>query len=412
MNLIGIKSRKASEKKINTYTKNKVLNTYALLLDKEKKSILRENKKDIKFAESKKLKQNLINRLYINELKLRDIRDSIKKISKLKDPVNVTLKKWSRPNGLNIKKVSIPIGVIGVIYESRPNVTSDVAGLCFKSGNAVILKGGSEAINTNRILANLFRKALKKNRVNENFIQFVDSKDRKMVDIMLSKMKKYIDVIIPRGGKNLVKRVQELSKIPIIGHLEGLCHTFVDKDANLNMASNIIYNAKLRNTSICGATETILFHKRIIKNFCNPILKRLEDNNCKIYGDNLIRKYYKGKIYPAKEKDWSTEYLAATVSVKVVKSSEEAIDHINKYGTMHTDSIITKNKTTAMKFLKNIKSSIAMHNTSTQFADGGEFGFGGEVGISTNTLPPRGPVGLEQLVSFKYEISSRGKTRD
>ena len=412
MNLIGIKSRKASEKKINTYTKNKVLNTYALLLDKEKKSILRENKKDIKFAESKKLKQNLINRLYINELKLRDIRDSIKKISKLKDPVNVTLKKWSRPNGLNIKKVSIPIGVIGVIYESRPNVTSDVAGLCFKSGNAVILKGGSEAINTNRILANLFRKALKKNRVNENFIQFVDSKDRKMVDIMLSKMKKYIDVIIPRGGKNLVKRVQELSKIPIIGHLEGLCHTFVDKDANLNMASNIIYNAKLRNTSICGATETILLHKRIIKNFCNPILKRLEDNNCKIYGDNLIRKYYKGKIYPAKEKDWSTEYLAATVSVKAVKSSEEAIDHINKYGTMHTDSIITKNKKTAMKFLKNIKSSIAMHNTSTQFADGGEFGFGGEVGISTNTLPPRGPVGLEQLVSFKYEISSKGKIRD
>ena len=412
MNLIGIKSRKASEKKINTYTKNKVLNTYALLLDKEKKSILRENKKDIKFAESKKLKQNLINRLYINELKLRDIRDSIKKISKLKDPVNKTLKKWSRPNGLNIKKVSIPIGVIGVIYESRPNVTSDVAGLCFKSGNAVILKGGSEAINTNRILANLFRKALKKNRVNENFIQFVDSKDRKMVDIMLSKMKKYIDVIIPRGGKNLVKRVQELSKIPIIGHLEGLCHTFVDKDANLNMASNIIYNAKLRNTSICGATETILLHKRIIKNFCNPILKRLEDNNCKIYGDNLIRKYYKGKIYPAKEKDWSTEYLAATVSVKAVKSSEEAIDHINKYGTMHTDSIITKNKKTAMKFLKNIKSSIAMHNTSTQFADGGEFGFGGEVGISTNTLPPRGPVGLEQLVSFKYEISSKGKIRD
>ena len=233
-----------------------------------------------------------------------------------------------------------------------------------------------------------------------------------MVDIMLSKMKKYIDVIIPRGGKNLVKRVQELSKIPIIGHLEGLCHTFVDKDANLNMASNIIYNAKLRNTSICGATETILFHKRIIKNFCNPILKRLEDNNCKIYGDNLIRKYYKGKIYPAKEKDWSTEYLAATVSVKAVKSSEEAIDHINKYGTMHTDSIITKNKKTAMKFLKNIKSSIAMHNTSTQFADGGEFGFGGEVGISTNTLPPRGPVGLEQLVSFKYEISSKGKIRD
>ena len=412
MNLIGIKSRKASERKINTETKNKVLILYARLIDKEKKSILRENIKDIAFAKNKGLKENLINRLRIDDLKLRAIKVSINKISKLKDPVNVTLKKWSRPNGLNIKRVTIPIGVIGVIYESRPNVTSDVASLCFKSGNSVILKGGSEALNTNRILAKLFRQALKKNKVNENYIQFVDSKDRKMVDIMLSKMKKYIDVIIPRGGKNLVKRVQEFSKVPIIGHLEGICHTFVDKDAELNMASKVIYNAKLRNTSICGATETILLHKKIVKNFCNPILKKLEDKNCKIYGDNLLRKYYKGKVYPAKEKDWSTEYLKAAVSVKVVKNSEEAINHINKYGTMHTDSIITKNKKTAKRFLKNVKSSIAMHNTSTQFADGGEFGFGGEVGISTNTLPPRGPVGLEQLVSFKYEISSRGKIRD
>jgi len=412
MNLIGIKSRKASEKKVDTYTKNKVLNLYARLLDKEKKSILRENLKDAKFAKNKRLKGNLINRLRIDEVKLKGIKDSINKISKLKDPVNVTLKKWSRPNGLNIKRVTIPIGVIGVIYESRPNVTSDVAGLCFKSGNAVILKGGSEAINTNRILSKLFRQALKKNKVDENYIQFIDSKDRKMVDTMLSKMKKYIDVIIPRGGKNLVKRVQEFSKVPIIGHLEGLCHTFVDKDAELNMATKIIYNAKLRNTSICGATETILIHDKIVKKFCNPILNRLEDKNCKIYGDNILRKHYKGKVYPAKEKDWSTEYLTSAVSVKVVKNSEEAIKHINKYGTMHTDSIITKNKKTAKKFLKNVKSSIAMHNTSTQFADGGEFGFGGEVGISTNTLPPRGPVGLEQLVSFKYEISSRGKIRD
>jgi len=412
MNSIGIKSRKAFEKKIDIDTKNKVLNFYAQLLDKERKLILRENLKDIKFAENKGIKENLINRLKIDEVKLRNIKNSINKISKLKDPVNITLKKWSRPNGLNIKRVTIPIGVIGVIFESRPNVTSDVAGLCFKSGNAVILKGGSEAINTNRILANLFRKALRKNNVDENYIQFVDSKDRKMVDIMLSKMKKYIDVIIPRGGKNLVKRVQEFSVVPFIGHLEGLCHTFIDKDAELNMASNIIYNAKLRNTAICGATETILLHEKIVKKFCNPILKKLEDENCKIYGDNILRKYYKGKVYPAREKDWSTEYLTAAVSVKVVKSSEEAINHINKYGTMHTDSIVTKNKITANKFLKKVKSSIAMHNTSTQFADGGEFGFGGEVGISTNTLPPRGPVGLEQLVSYKYEISSKGKIRE
>mgnify|MGYP002628504644 FL=1 len=412
MNLVGIKSRKASSKKIATNIKNKVLNKYAQLLDEEKKLILRENAKDIKFAQNKGLKDNLINRLKIDDLRLKNIKNSIKKISKLKDPVDVILKKWKRPNGLSIRRVTIPIGVIGVIFESRPNVTSDVAGLCFKSGNAVILKGGSEALNTNRILAKLFRKALKKNNVDENYIQFVDSKNRKMVDIMLSKMKKYIDVIIPRGGKSLVKRVQEFSNVPIIGHLEGLCHTFVDKDAELKMASKIIYNAKLRNTSICGATETILLHEKIIKKFCNPILQKLENANCKIYGDRILKRYYKGKLYPAKEKDWSTEYLAATVSVKVVKSSDEAINHINKYGTMHTDSIITKNKKTAMKFLKNVKSSIAMHNTSTQFADGGEFGFGGEVGISTNTLPPRGPVGLEQLVSYKYEISSKGKIRE
>ena len=412
MNLIGVKARNALKIKIDTKIKNKVLNDYALLLDKEKKNILIQNKKDVNLAKKNKIKENLINRLSINPIKLKGIQVSIKKIAKLKDPVNVTLEKWRRPNGLNIKRVSVPIGVIGVIYESRPNVTSDVASLCFKSGNPVILKGGSEAINTNRILANLFRKALKKNKVDENYIQFIDSKDRKMVDIMLSKMDKFIDVIIPRGGKNLVKRVQDFSKVPIIGHLEGLCHTYIDKEAELKMATNIVYNAKLRNTSICGATETILMHEKIVKKFCNPILKKLEDNNCKIYGDNFIKKYYSGNLYPAKEKDWSTEYLTAAVSVKVVKNLKQAIDHINRYGTMHTDSIVTKNKKTAAQFMTNIKSSIAMHNTSTQFADGGEFGFGGEVGISTNTLPPRGPVGLEQLVSYKYEISSQGKIRD
>ena len=411
MNLIGKYARKASVEKINTKIKNKILKKYASLIDKEKNSILKANAKDINFALKKNLKDNLVDRLILNQKKLNDIKNSIKKIIKLKDPIDKTLEKWSRPNGLKINRVSIPIGVIGVIYESRPNVTSDVASLCFKSGNAVILKGGSEAINTNKILAKLFRKALKENKVNENFIQFIDSKDRKIVDFMLSKMKDYIDVIIPRGGKSLVKRVQEFSSVPIIGHLEGLCHTFIDKDAELKMSTNIIYNAKLRNTSICGATETILLHKKIVKKFCNPILKKLEDNNCKIYGDRFLKKYYKGKIYPAKEKNWSTEYLSAIISVKCVKNFEEAINHINKYGTKHTDAIITKNKKTAKKFLKNVKSSIAMHNTSTQFADGGEFGFGGEVGISTNTLPPRGPVGLGQLISYKYEIVSNGQTR-
>ena len=412
MNLIGIKARKASEYKVTTEVKNKVLNDYAKLIKNEKKFIINQNSKDINYARKKGLKENLIKRLHLNENKLDGIINSILKIAKLKDPIDNTLEKWKRPNGLNIKRVSIPIGVIGVIYESRPNVTSDVASLCFKSGNVVILKGGSEAINSNKALAKLFRKALKKNKVDENFIQFIDSKQRKLVDIMLSKMKKYIDVIIPRGGKNLVKKVLELSKVPIIGHLEGLCHTYIDKDAELKMAKEIVYNAKLRNTSICGATETILIHKNIVKKFSNPILQELENNGCKIIGDKILKSYYKGQVYPAKEKDWSTEYLSSIVSVKVVKNSEEAIKHINKYGTMHTDSIITKNKKTAKYFLKNVKSSIAMHNTSTQFADGGEFGFGGEVGISTNTLPPRGPVGLNQLISYKYEITSNGKIRN
>ena len=411
MNLVGRKARKAFEQKIDTKIKNKVLNKYAELLGNEKKLILKQNLKDANYARKIGIKSNLISRLLINETKLKDIQNSIIKIAKLKDPVGNILEKWKRPSGLNISKISIPIGVIGVIYESRPNVTSDVASLCFKSGNPVILKGGSEAINTNRILAKIFRKALKVNKVDENFIQFIDTKQRRVVDIMLSGMKKYIDVIIPRGGKNLVKKVQDLSSVPIIGHLEGLCHTYVDKDATLTMAKKVVYNAKLRNTSICGATETILIHKKVAKDFCNPILNELQNKNCKIYGDRFLKKYYRGKILPAKEKNWSTEYLAPAVSVKIVNNLEESIDHINKYGTMHTDCIITNNKKTAKNFLRNIKSSIAMHNTSTQFADGGEFGFGGEVGISTNILPPRGPVGLNQLVSYKYEITSKGKTR-
>ena len=411
MNLVGRKARKAFEQKIDTKIKNKVLNKYAELLGKEKKLILKQNLKDANYARKIGIKNNLVSRLLLNETKLKDIQNSIIKITKLKDPVGNTLEKWKRPNGLNISKISIPIGVIGVIYESRPNVTSDVATLCFKSGNPVILKGGSEAINTNRILAKIFRKALRVNKVDENFIQFIDTKQRKVVDIMLSGMKKFIDVIIPRGGKNLVKLVQNLSNVPIIGHLEGICHTYVDKDANLSMAKKVIYNAKLRNTSICGATETILIHKKVVKDFCNPILSELENNNCKIYGDKFLKKYYKGKMFPANEKNWSTEYLAPAVSVKIVNNLQESIDHINKYGTMHTDCIITNNKKTAKNFLRNVKSSIAMHNTSTQFADGGEFGFGGEVGISTNTLPPRGPVGLNQLISYKYEITSKGMIR-
>ena len=411
MNLIGQKAKNAVINKIDSKTKNKVLQKYISLIEKNKNSIIRANKKDIKFAIKKKLKNNLIDRLSLNYTKLNSVKNAIKNIINLKDPIDNILEKWKRPNGLIIKRVSIPIGVIGVIYESRPNVTSDISSLCFKSGNAVILRGGSEALNTNKILATLFRKALSLNKVDPNYVQFINNPNRKYVDYMLSKMNNQIDVIIPRGGKNLVKKVQDISNVPIIGHLEGICHTFVDQQANLKMATDIIYNAKLRNTSICGATETILLHKKIVKKYCNPILKKLEENNCKIIGDKYLKKFYKGKIILATQKDWSKEYLSAIVSVKCVKNSDEAIKHINKYGTMHTDCIITQNNQTAKKFIKNVKSSIAMHNASTQFADGGEFGFGGEVGISTSNLPPRGPVGLGQLISYKYEIIGKGQTR-
>lgn len=411
LNSLGKKSQVAFNNMIDTKTKNKVLDKFAFLIEKEKKLITKENIKDINLAVKKKLKENLINRLLLNSFKLKGIQSAIRNISKLKDPIDVTLQKWRRPNGLIIKKISMPIGVIGVIYESRPNVTSDVSSLSFKSGNAVILRGGSEAFNTNKILANLFRAALKENKVDPNYVQFINKRNRKIVDIMLSKMGKYIDVIIPRGGKTLVKKVQELSSVPIIGHLEGICHTYIDKDADLNMAKKVVHNAKLRNASICGATETVLMHKKIIKKFCNPILDNLEKNNCKIYADRTIRRHYKGKSNLAKEKDWSTEYLSAKISVKSVSNLNEAINHVNKYGTMHTDCIITKNKKNAEIFLKKINSSIAMHNTSTQFADGGEFGFGGEVGISTNKLPPRGPVGLNQLISYKYEVLGKGQIR-
>jgi len=409
--LIGEKAKKAIQNKIDSKTKEKVLKDFIFFLENEKKKILKQNKKDIKFAQKKKLKPNLIDRLILTPKKLNSTKKSVRDIIKLNDPVDKVLEKWKRPNGLIIKKVSTPIGIIGVVYESRPNVTSDISCLCFKSGNAVILRGGSEAINTNKILASLFRKALITNKVNPDFVQFINNRNRKIVDFMLSKMIDKIDVIIPRGGKSLIKKVQTISKIPIIGHLEGICHTFVDKDADLKMATKIVYNAKLRNTSICGATETILFHKKIVKKFCNVILKKLQENNCKIIGDNFLRKFFKGKIHPARNKDWSTEYLSATISAKCVNNCDEAIKHINKYGTMHTESIITKNKKTAKKFIKNINSSIVMHNTSTQFADGGEFGFGGEVGISTNNLPPRGPVGLKQLISYKYEVLGKGHIR-
>jgi len=413
MEKIGKKAKFASLNlsSLNINKKNSVLKQFNQYLKTNEKLILNANKKDISKAKSKKINDSMIDRLKLNSEKILQIRDSINKIIKFKDPVGKTLSSWKRPNGLVIKRKSISIGVIGIIYESRPNVTSDVSALCFKSGNVVILRGGSEASNSNKILAKLFRKALKKKKCDENCVQFVERKDRKHVDYLLSRMKNYIDLIIPRGGKSLVKKVLRKSSVSIIGHYEGLCHVFVDRDSDLNTAVKIVKNSKMRNVSICGAAETLLIDKKCLKTHCKPILVQLNKSGCKIIGDKTIKKFISEKMKIATEKDWKTEYLSPMISVKSVNGVTEAIDHINKYGSSHTDSIVTKNKKTAKKFLLNIKSSIAIHNASTQFADGGEFGFGAEVGISTSKLHPRGPIGLDQLTTYKYILEGKGQIR-
>ena len=406
---IGKNSKKAFEdlKSVKHDKIKKVLESYNKSLRINKKIIIRENQKDLKNV----IRKNLIDRLVLNEKRIEGIRHSINEICNFKNPIGQILETWKRPNKLNIKKVSTPIGVIGVIYESRPNVTADVAALCLKSGNCSILRGGSEAINSNKILAHLFRETLQKNKINKNCMQFINSRDRKIVDNLLSKMNNYIDVIVPRGGKGLISKVQKFSNIHVIGHLEGLCHIFVDKSAKLSMAKKIIINAKMRRTSICGAVETLLIDEKALKTHAREIINSLIESGCEVRVDNKINKLFQNKLKTAKEKDWATEYLDAVISVKTVKNVNEGVEHILKYGTMHTDSIITTNSKNAKIFLNGVNSSIAMHNVSTQFADGGEFGFGGEIGISTNKLPPRGPVGINQLTSYKYVVSGKGIIR-
>ena len=406
---IGIKSRIALKElnRIEFKKRNKVLETYIKLLAKNKRRIINENLKDIKNCK----RQELIDRLIIDEKNIEAIRNSISEIIKFKDPLGRIVEKWKRPNKLLIKKVTVPIGIIGIIYESRPNVTCDVASLCIKSGNVAILRGGSESFNSNKILANLFRSSLTSNRINKNCLQFVEKKNRKIVDYLLSQMANYIDVIVPRGGKNLVKKVQKLSTVNIIGHLEGNCHVYIDKDAKLEMAKKIVLNSKLRRTSICGAAETLLIDRKCLRTHALPIIRELLILGCEVLVDKKINSLFQNKLKLAKEIDWKTEYLSPKISIKTVSGVEDAISHILKYGTMHTDSILTKNNKTAKIFLEGVNSSIAIHNASTQFADGGEFGFGGEIGISTNKLPPRGPVGINQLTSYKYVVEGKGTIR-
>ena len=406
---IGIKSKAAFKNlsSLDIKKRNRVLEAYSKSLIKNKKKIILENVKDIKSCK----REELIDRLIIDEKKIEAIRGSINQIIKFDNPIGKIVEKWRRPNNLIIKKVTVPIGVIGIIYESRPNVTCDVSALCLKSGNVAILRGGTESFNSNKILANLFRSSLEKNGVDKNCIQFVDKKNRKIVDYLLSKMSNYIDVIVPRGGKNLVKKVNKLSSVNVIGHLEGNCHVYIHRDAELQMAKKIVVNSKMRRTSICGAAETLLIDSKCLNSHALPIIRELLFLGCEVVVDKKINKLFQNKLKLAKEKDWKTEYLSPKISVKTVNGVNDAISHILKFGTMHTDSIVTKNKKTAKIFLDGVNSAIAIHNASTQFADGGEFGFGGEIGISTNKMPPRGPVGINQLTSYKYMIEGKGTIR-
>ncbi len=409
LNKIGENSKKAFKKIKNLDHKivKKVLNDFDQNIKKNKNLIINANQKDVKNVKRK----HLIDRLILNTKRIEGIRNSIHEIIKFPNPVGRVIETWKRPNNLLIKKVSIPIGVIGIIYESRPNVTADVAALCFKSGNCAILRGGTEAFNSNITLANLFRDSLYTNRVDKNSLQFIEKKERKVVDYILSKMNNYIDVIVPRGGKNLVRKVQKISNVHVIGHLEGLCHIYLDNNASLDIAKKIIINAKMRRTSICGALETLLVNDKLPKTYLISIINKLEESGCEVRVDKKINKYFRNRFKLAKESDWKTEYLDSILSIKSVKNVNEAVNHILKYGTMHTDSIITKNSKIAKYFLENVNSSIAMHNVSTQFADGGEFGFGGEIGISTSSMPPRGPVGVNQLTSYKYVVTGKGVIR-
>jgi len=331
-------------------------------------------------------------------------------ISKLEDPVGKIIEEWSRPNGLQIQKVSIPLGVLGVIYESRPNVAADAAGLCLKSGNALILRGGSESFLSSSLIVKLINESLTKFKVPEGALQNIPTKDRSAVGFLL-RMSNYVDVIIPRGGKSLIERVSNESKVHVIKHLDGICHTYIHRSAKPDLCNNVSVNAKMRRPGICGATETILFDEEVLKSHLPQIINSLKKVNCEVRGDEKVVTL-DNSIKKATKKDWATEYLDKIVSIKSIKNGvQEAVEHINNFGSGHTDAILSEDPKVVEYFLKNVDSGIVMHNTSTQFADGGEFGMGAEIGISTSKVHARGPVGVSQLTSFKYKVRGSGQIR-
>ena len=405
------KAKKASSLLANNsgLERNRALKLMSNAILNNKKQILAENKKDIRYAKSNKINENFLDRLLLTEERIENMAKDIKNIANLPDPLNRILNKTFRPNGLKIYKVSVPLGVIAVIFESRPNVACDVAALCIKSGNSVILKGGREAKYTTEYLITLIKKVLLKTNISSDTVCSLKSYDRAATKILFN-MNETIDVLIPRGGKKLIESVRKESSIPVFSHLDGICHTYIDKFAKIQMAVDIAINAKMRRTSICGATETILCHSAVADDIIPVLIKKLKELKCEVKGDYKVIKYDKN-ITKAVQEDWSTEYLDAVVSVKIVPDLQKAIAHINKYSSGHTDAIITEDNKNANQFLESVESAIVMHNTSTQFADGAEFGLGAEIGISTGKLHARGPVGLEGLTTYKYIVKGKGQLR-
>jgi glutamate-5-semialdehyde dehydrogenase len=390
--------------------KSAALAAMAAAIRRDANTILLANAVDLDHARQKDMKTSFVDRLTLTAERIEAMARGLEDIAQLPDPVGRTLAQWPRPNGLEITRIAVPIGVIGIIYESRPNVTVDAGGLCVKSGNAAILRGGSDSFESSQAIVVSLRDGLHAAGLNRDIIQMVETTDREAVGQMLSGLDGTIDLIIPRGGKNLVARVQSEARVPVFSHLEGICHVYVDRDADLDMATQIILNAKMRRTGICGAAETVLVDQPIAKVALPNIIRVLADAGCEVRGDAAVQSMG-NHVKPATEEDWSTEYLDAIISVRVVAGVDDAILHIAKYGSQHTDSIITANSKTAEHFLKTVDSAIVLHNASTQFADGGEFGFGAEIGIATGKLHARGPVGVEQLTTFKYQVRGSGQIR-
>lgn len=390
--------------------KDHALTAMAEALRTHAADILAANALDVERAVAAGQTDAFIDRLRLDDARIDAMAQGLGEIAALDDPIGKVMDMWDRPNGLNISRIRVPLGVIGIIYESRPNVTADAGALCMKSGNAVILRGGSDSFESSKVIVGCLRQGLKAAGLPEAAIQMVPTADRAAVGMMLAGLDGTIDLIVPRGGKSLVKRVQDDARVPVFSHLEGICHVYVDKAADLDMARDIVVNAKMRRTGICGAAETLLIDNACPEGYLPHLVDGLIAAGCEVRGDDKARSV-DDRIISANEADWGTEYLDSIISLKTVDGVDAAVEHIAAYGSNHTDTIITQDKDTAARFLNRVDSAIVLHNASTQFADGGEFGMGAEIGIATGKMHARGPVGLEQLTSFKYVVRGAGQTR-